>query len=279
MLITATAVPANCQRLGFGHYDGGGYPAPFLTQVKSLGMGFYSHAALHTDGTVTRWAEGDTFITPGAKVVGVAQAVAASWRCTVTSEKNIACFEPVFEPTGGLTGAQSLVSGNAFSCAVMGDRTVKCWGQNSFGQPGNNSTNESNSPVEVVGVSGVEALSAWYNFACALLTDHTVKCWGQNGSGSLGNNSDAGFATVAVQVSGLTGVRAVSAGYHHACALLMNGHVRCWGQGDNGALGNGGTTDSLVPVDVNNVSNAVLLSAGLNDTCVITAQGAQQCWP
>ena len=42
----------------------------------------------------------------------------------------------------------------------------------------------------------------------------------------------------------------VAAGLYHTCALLSDGGVRCWGEGGNGRLGDGSTTDRTAPVAV-----------------------------
>ena len=268
-----------CRRLPFGNYDGGGYPAPFLTRVEALGMGFYAHAALHQDGTISRWTETDVGIGEARLVDGVAAAVAVSSSCYLTAARAVRCFDPANEPAGGLTDVVAIAAGQSFSCAITGSREVRCWGAGYRGQLGNGDTADSTTPVMVAGLSDVESISSWNAFSCAVLRDRRAACWGDNAHGSLGDGSTVAFSSTPVGVRGLDNVRAISTGYHHACALLMNGRVKCWGENDNGQLGNGGSVDSPTPVDVVDVEDAMLVSAGLARSCVVTSTGATKCWP
>ena len=67
---------------------------------------------------------------------------------------------------------------------------AKCWGNNSGGSLGNNSTTDSSVPVDVAGLSaGVVSITAGAGYACAVTDSGGAKCWGTNGNGQLGNNS------------------------------------------------------------------------------------------
>ena len=98
--------------------------------------------------------------------------------------------------TGVLAGKtiKQITAGTEFTCAIASDDKVYCWGSNSSGQLGNNSTINSGVPV-AVNTSGVLAgktikqISAGSSHTCAIASDDKAYCWGSNSSGQLGNNS------------------------------------------------------------------------------------------
>ncbi len=179
----------------------------------------------------------------------------------------------------GLALVTSVAAGEWNSCAVA-NGGAKCWGENGFGQLGNNSSLRSAVPVDVVGLlSGVTAMAMsplGSHRACATTT-RGVECWGENRAGELGNNTTTPSA-VPVDVAELTsGVTALVMGASHAC-VLVGGRVRCWGANESGQLGDNSTANSFIPVAAVGVTAATAIAAGSAHSCAVTSQGDVRCW-
>jgi alpha-tubulin suppressor-like RCC1 family protein len=119
------------------------------------------------------------------------------------------------------------------------------------------------------------------NFGCALLLDHTVKCWGHETDGLMGNGVDdaAAYAETPIPVPGLTHVARLAVGQQHACAVLDDGGVMCWGYNGAGATGTGHPTGDPVPAKVPSLPAVGLIAAGQNHTCVASVDGRTiYCW-
>jgi alpha-tubulin suppressor-like RCC1 family protein len=191
------------------------------------------------------------------------------------------------------TSATAITVGNDHTCAVTGVGGVECWGLSNYGQLGNGTTTNSVVRGNVTGLgsgSGVIAISAGGLHTCALTGSAGspgggVECWGYNYEGELGNgttttSSPYGVLTP-VNVTGLgSGVIAISAGDKSTCALTSAGGVECWGYNGYGALGNGTTTDSHVPVNVTGLSSGVIAisAGGFGHACALTSAGGVECW-
>ena len=83
-----------------------------------------------------------------------------------------------------------------------------------------------------------------------------------------------------MNVAGLTNdVAAVSVGGAHTCALTTTGGLRCWGSNSEGELGDGTTTNRIMPVNVAGLASSVAaVSAGSSHTCAVTTTGGLRCW-
>jgi alpha-tubulin suppressor-like RCC1 family protein len=175
--------------------------------------------------------------------------------------------------------ASATLAGGIFhQCAVRSDQTVACWGGNEVGQLGDTTLNDSSVPVAVDGLTDVVALDAATATTCALRSNGTVGCWGSNSSGQIGDGAAVPFRSAPSSGNGLIDVVDIAVGDGHACAVIADGTVSCWGRNNAGQLGNGSTVDSNTPVTVTGLTDAVAVSAGGSTTCARSNDGALTCW-
>ncbi len=130
---------------------------------------------------------------------------------------------------------------------------------------------------------GVARLNAGSSHACAVLKDGRVACWGSNNRNQLGCGGQevegCGETSTPVFVSGIDEAVDLASGREHTCALMRDGHVRCWGFGANGELGDGVNRRTDVPVQVADVDDAVALTSDKWSTsCVLKQNGNAACW-
>jgi alpha-tubulin suppressor-like RCC1 family protein len=186
-------------------------------------------------------------------------------------------------PASAAGDVTAVAAGDFHTCALTSEGGIKCWGENRWGQLGDGTTTNSNTPVDVAGLgSGVVAIAAGRQHTCAMTTAGGVQCWGRNAEGQLGDGTtDPSVGrTTPVDVAGLgSGVDAISAGRSHTCAVTTAGGVKCWGLNNRGQLGDGTTTDRLTPTDVPGLGSGVTaIAAGRQHTCAITTAGGLKCW-
>ncbi|MBS2017008.1 MAG: chromosome condensation regulator RCC1 [Deltaproteobacteria bacterium] len=115
---------------------------------------------------------------------------------------------------------------------------------------------------------------------CARKTDFTVRCWGDNTSGQLGTSAtaDGGLSLVPVTPNVKDAI-AIASGDRHTCVVLKDNTVRCWGQNQDGQLGNGqSNTSSSTPVTVTGLTDAVAVACGATFSCALRTNGRVACW-
>lgn len=202
---------------------------------------------------------------------------------------------PAATLTSGVLSGKTVLAvsaGYQHSLALCSDGTVAAWGNNDYGQLGNNSTTQSAVPVAVntngvLSGKTVVAVAAGAYHSVALCSDGTVATWGDNRGGALGNSTTTDSSVPVAVIGGgvLSGkaVTAISAGYYHSLVLCSDGTVAAWGDNRNGQLGNNSTTNSNVPVAVNTSGvlagkTAVAASGSYYHSLALCSDGTVAAW-
>lgn len=249
----------------------------------SIAVGSNHSCAALADGTVRCWGQGGSRLgygdgdladvgreeTPAARGVvnvggkAVEVSVGDRFSCALLASRELRCWgpsgfsgaadsfiygddeSPAQAPVAVLGGkVRQFSAGYQHVCAVLEDKTLRCWGAGTSGRLGYGDTEfvggtQTPAAKGAVNVGGpVIQVSCGYNHTCAVLEDRSVRCWGLGDKGRLGygnthtigDNETPGSLARGVDVGGP--VAYVSAGGFHTCALLMNGAVRCWGDGE-----------------------------------------------
>ena len=202
----------------------------------------------------------------------------------------------------------SMSGGGQHTCAIREDGSLICWGQDQYGQLGNGGNgywdnspgSQSIPPLESALDIGPNRtaleVSAGADHTCVILDNGDVKCWGKNEFGQLGNGQTSHEYSIPSSVVDLgDGRTAVSLGKggtsYHACAILDNGDLKCWGSDNLGQIGDGGTvpqqwphnsgdylSEPSDPIDLGTGRTAVAVALGAYFTCAILDDGSVKCW-
>lgn len=175
------------------------------------------------------------------------------------------------------TGFIDVQSGGGHTLALASNGTVWAWGNNGYGQLGDNSTTDSAFPVQVEGLSGITAIRAGNQHSAALKNDGTVWAWGYNNDGELGDGSTVS-KSVPVLVRGLVGVTELQVYGNHSMALKNDGTLWGWGTNYYGSLGDGGTANRTSITRVTGLTDVSKFYLGNYHAFAIKDDGTVWAW-
>ncbi len=154
------------------------------------------------------------------------------------------------------------------SIALSGDSTVWSWGDNlTYGDLGDGTSTQRNSPVHVLGQGGVGFLSFIISISggdyhsLAVKENGTVWAWGRNSAGQLGDNTSTNRSTP-VLVPGLSRIISVTGGGEFSLALDSTGNVFSSGNNSSGQLGIGSTTNQHTFSQIYSLTGITAIGAG-----------------
>ncbi len=247
-----------------------GVSALFGKTVMAIAASGSHSLALCSDGILAAWGDNDS----------------AQLGDNTTTQRNAPVAVNMASGVSALFGKTvvGISAGIRHSLALCSDGSMAAWGNNSFGQLGDNTGTRRNVPVAVNTASGVSALfgkmvtaiASGYYHSLAWCSDGTLAAWGYNSYGQLGDNTTT-LRNVPVAVNstplaaGERFTRVLSgADAHHTLALVaapyaeMSTALQTWRQTWFGSPDNSGDGADLNDYDKDGLPNLIEFAFGLN---------------
>lgn len=240
-----------------------------LDDARSISAGPSSACAVRSNATVWCWGQRSTGI------LGDGDGLQR-----LTSPQFVA--QPVQVPA--VSNAAYVSVGHNSACALLMDRTVKCWGEAGWGLYGDAIKRPGGYPVgpgTVVGVNDAVAVSVGMNYACAVLSAGLVTCWGTPwpwamGTGEVYSKFSEAPSRPPTILEGLDAVTEISVTEGRGCAL-SSGELWCWGQKADYSSGSDRNLQSLVAARIDPPSRLLSIEAS-NAMCGIVPDRTASCW-
>jgi alpha-tubulin suppressor-like RCC1 family protein len=240
--------------------------------VYCWGSGAYYELGDATkDDSATRYAHHSGVARRVTVLDEAAQSIHAGDRafCAVTVSNRIKCWgtlalpQETSYPVVDLSPSKaptSLAMADQHSCFIAAGHELHCIGDNWYQQTGLSQV--TNVWTRVSGESFTKIATA-RKTTCGITPSRSVRCWGVCLHGLCGphftaklisptqaQNVFAYTSQRSIEIEGLAGAVDLVVGARHACALLDNGQIKCWGNGFLGELGNEESQSSAEPVEV-----------------------------
>ena len=233
-------------QLGLGHLNGmtSFTQIPGL-QAKQISSGAYHACAIMMDDTVKCWGSNSL----GGLGINNVNVTSTSTPITVPGiiAKKITSGGSVW---GGTT------------CAILMDDSVKCWGNNRYGQAGVNvaATTESILVPTTIANFKAKEIAIGSMHACAITLSNTIQCWGEGGSGQI-NKSKTTDAIKPTAIHTTKTASQVTVGETETCAMWTDGTYECFGA-----------------LSKNTIANTKQIYAGAGWVCAVLTNDFAKCW-
>ncbi len=165
------------------------------------------------------------------------------------------------------------------NCFLSPGGLVSCAGTNAYGEMAlGKLTDGSATPQPSLITNAVALGGSTYTFdhaICAVLDSGRAVCWGQMvysfGDGLTTDTNGSPF-----MVPHIVDALEVAIGNDDICVVRHDGSMFCWGDNQEGQLGDGTTIDAMTPV-ATTLANIGAVSMGDHFMCAVTSAGAVEC--
>jgi hypothetical protein len=224
---------------------------------------------------------------PIEKVQGVTATSADDWACVLDAAGAVTCFGLSGDGFSGKVNrtwpiamhvnGKQIVASSDFGCALGVDGTVQCWESSTDEFIFGGTSVTSFAPTKVAGLSGVVGISGRFGTLFARAANGSVR--GGEILQMICDEKSCGPRQPPAPIPGLSNVLQVEGSLHaHACALLQDKTVACWGVNTHGQLGIGTKHAASAPTAVPGLSDVVEIAVGRAATCARHSDGSVQCW-
>lgn len=224
-----------------------------------------------------------------------------------STDKIITPNASAFVDLGTGRTATQITAGFYHTCALLDNNTIKCWGDNVYGQLGIGTNIDQGDdggemgnalPIADMGsVSFPVSIHSKGYHTCAIFNDGGLKCWGRNNYGQLGLNTTAqkgdgagemGDFLPFVDVGGGQTILSIDMSDRTTCAITSANELKCWGDNAYGQLGIGSVDrigngagemgNSLVAVNLGTGKTPTKVMTSINSTCALLNDSTVKCW-
>jgi alpha-tubulin suppressor-like RCC1 family protein/uncharacterized protein YjdB len=278
------------------------------TLHPSIDLAFQSSGAIRADGTLWTWGQGGNgrlghgntanlnaptqvgqdanwaHISMGYLHGAAVRSNGTLWAWGVNSYGQLGRgYTSQTEATPAQAGADTnwkiVAAGDSHTMAIKTDGTLWGAGLNNSGQLGDGTTANRSTFVRIGTATNWVAVECGVNHTVALRADGTLWAWGVNSAGQVGDGTTVVKNAGPVQIgTAFNDWKAVSAGDFHSAGIRADGSLWTWGNGGNGRLGHGTTTNLNVPTRVGSDSDWASVSGGGSHTVALRNWGGVFAW-
>ena len=163
----------------------------------------------------------------------------------------IQATNPIPQAVANLSSVVSMSAGEDFTCALLSEGSVQCWGENDRGQIGVATLGNFPLPQSMISGAFQLMIAGGQAHSCMVNSGGVMRCAGESLAGRLGNNQTVQSPqSTPVSVQNLDNVIAIATGREHSCAVRATGQAFCWGNGGQHRLGYGSLASRSIPTAV-----------------------------